>query len=341
MLHIGTGKTGSTTLQTVLYTLFKKGDMDSIHYPVLNNKKHHNQLCTLVMPHERIRRDIRTKFRADDEVYRAFVNHLKSNFISEVNGHKNVLLSGEYFCGFSYEEVKEFKKIINQMGFNKVKVVVYFREVCSLYLSQIQQRIKGSSTFASPNSYKFNYRSIYERWHSEFSDVEVREFSADALVDGDIVSDFLDVTNKFFGTDIVRPIELNKSNESLSTAAMLVIKKYRERFYPEDDNILFPDSNKLTSLLSQISSDKGLVCKPRLKDSVKSLIRFNNKSDIEWLNEKFGIDFAFGSELNKPVENIKFENRVEDVLKLSDQDSEIQNQLLLEVANYFLKQNKR
>lgn len=71
-IHIGTGKTGSTAIQEAFYSAHKESLLCDCLYPKLLGKKHHNELCTLVMPHDRIRRDIKSKFPQDDAYYREY-----------------------------------------------------------------------------------------------------------------------------------------------------------------------------------------------------------------------------------------------------------------------------
>lgn len=336
LIHIGTGKTGSTTLQASLAKLNKNNMLNGIVYPELRGKIHHNELCTLVMPHARIRRDIRSKYKEEDERYNKFKDKIKKKLFKDVSSASNVILSGEYFCGFNQEEVGKFKEIVEQLGFNEVKIVVYFREVCSLYLSQIQQRIKGSSKFANPYNYIFNYKDIYQRWHTVFDDVEVREFSRSGLEGSDIVVDFLSVANRYFDVNLTPEISIEKTNESLSVAGMLIQHEYRSLFYSQEDNVFYKDSIELISFIIEAEKQIGYNNKPKLKDELIKIILKNNQSELYWLKSNFGIDFGVNEDLPRQVEKYSFNSDLEQVIQVSDKDKAAKELILFNLINMLL-----
>lgn len=335
LLHIGTGKTGSTTIQEVLAQLRNDKKLGDVAYPIIGNQKHHNRICTLVMPHSRIRRDIKSKFLKDDNKYRALVDKVHTQLDKGFKNNSNVIISGEYISGFNEEEISQLKSIINDYNFSEVKVVLYFREVCSLYLSQVQQRIKASSKFSNPFKYQFPYKKMYERWHKHFNNIEVRPFDRKLLVRGDVVADFLSVANKFFGSSIQAPDEVERTNESLTVAGMLVQHEYRKRFYPDDDNIMFNDSNRLVKIINRCEEQLGYQSKPRLKDSVRNYIRNNNKQSVDWLKSHLGIDFGDSSPI-KPVKAGQFKARLSDILQIEDCDNKAKEALLFQIAHQLL-----
>lgn len=336
LLHIGTGKTGSTTLQNALYSLRKEDKLDNIIYPRLLGKIHHNELCTLVMPHDRIRRDIRSKYRIEDSSYKDFVSNLKSKLEDETYSAENAVISGEYFCGFSKDEVSDFYSLLTAVGFEKIKIVLYYREVCSLYLSQIQQRIKGSSRFANPYTYKFNYREIYQRWSSVFEDVEVRSFSNETLKESDVTVDFIDVINRYFGAKITPPENVKKSNESLSVAGMLLQHDYRSKFYSNEDNVLYGDSNQLVKLINKVERIIDYKNKPTLKPEVRKAILYNNKEQLLWLKGELGIDFGISDDFEFNKVEQKFNFKLDEVINVSDQDRVAKEEILFRLLNMLL-----
>jgi|GEM_PF-1096170 len=333
LLHIGTGKTGSSTLQKTLKRQQQEDALNGIAYPKIGSLSNHNELCTLVMPHDRVRRDIRSKYpsaNSDYECFRSSIRQALDYALSQDN--KNLILSGEYFCGFSDDEVVLFKELLEQYNFSEIKVVVYFRPPVELYLSQIQQRIKASSKFANPNNYKFYYKDIYTRWKFSFKNIEVREFKKERLVEGDVVSDFYSLINSFFGVNLTVPKKIGKSNESLSTAGMLIQHEYRRFIYPSDNNVFKKDSTHLLKLINDAERMSGLTDKPRLQQWVKESIIDNNKEELNWLERELGIDFSYDIESHKSdSEKNCFGGALTDVLEV-DEHVLVQKQQLVSMV---------
>lgn len=330
LLHIGTGKTGSTTLQNALSKANEKNDLDGVVYPSLLGKKHHNELCTLVMPHERIRRDIRSTYPAENSDYFKLISRLEEQLRIAIYKNERVILSGEYFCGFNDAEVSGFFEIIKAMGFSEICVVVYFREPCSLYLSQVQQRIKASSRFKNPNSYIYNYTGIVERWGKFCDKIIVRDFDKDKLYRADVVEDFILILNEFFEANVDLSKEARfSSNESLSAASMALMQDYRAFFYKNKDNYFDRQTISLLSLISNIEDEVGCKERPSLKEHVKSIILSNHSSQMAELKEKYGIEWLSDSERLLTCPNKSEYDDVRSIISFSKEDEIIYNKISL------------
>ncbi|WP_300319023.1 hypothetical protein [Idiomarina sp.] len=336
LLHIGTGKTGSTTIQEAMAMLRDNGDLQGLSYPKIANNKHHNRLCTLVMPHERIRRDIKTKYPEENGIYKEFVERVESLFYESANESDNLVLSGEFFCGYTPDEIKKFKELLIGLGFSDIKVLLYFRDPCSLYLSQIQQRIKASSRFSNPYKYQFDYPGLYKRWRDEFEDVTVRHFDRSVLIGNDVVDDFLSVTNDYFGTSLRKPANLKPTNESLTVAGMLVQHDYRKTFYGDADNVMHPDSNRLVKQINRAEKELGYSNKPALRPELKRQIRANNENGVKWVRETLGIDLGL-SEKSETNSAKRFRHNLLDIIKVTDEDLRAKELIMLSIVRRLLK----
>ncbi|MGM0988627.1 MAG: hypothetical protein ACQEXI_16830 [Pseudomonadota bacterium] len=339
LLHIGTGKTGSTTLQNVLYKANKKDILGGVLYPKLLGKKHHNELCTLVMPHERVRRDIRSRYPVNGKDYLDFVYQLQSQLSADISKNENVIISGEYFSGFNDDEVADFYRKLSGLGFSEVRVVVYYREPCSLYLSQVQQRVKASSKFQNPNRYFFDYLGILRRWSNCFDDVLVRDFDRKNLHKGDLVQDFNLLMNDFFESDIdLSQVSALSENESLSPASMAFMQYYRSCFYVNNDNFFDKQTVCLVSLLQNIEEKLSYKEKPSLRHEVKKIIESNHYSQLRELKNTCGIDWNLETEGPRETLTSKrkdFRN-VKSIVKFTEKDDEVFNMLPMLVVKELL-----
>ncbi|MCH8502447.1 MAG: hypothetical protein LAT77_11125 [Aliidiomarina sp.] len=328
ILHIGTGKTGSTALQEGLYFAHKNNALGPACYPRLLGKHHHNELCTLVMPHERIRRDIRSRFPEDNQDYQNYVASVRTAFVSEMAEHDTVLLSGEYFCGFNAQEAQEFVNILRQLGFTEIHTLVYFREPVSLYLSQIQQRLKASSTFSDPRTFQFGYLRILQQWEGLTASLSVREFDRRRLVGGDIVDDFLAFVEQVIGTQLTVPARHRRaSNESLSAASMALLQDFRRQFYADHDNVFDPATVALLKRLPKLEAAIGLQARPQLCSTVAQYIRYRHRQQMSVLAEQYHVRWSISDE---PVELHGDYNDVRDVVDYSASDEMAYKRLCLQ-----------
>ena len=289
LLHIGTGKTGSTSIQSAMSWLAKQGGLADVHYARITHKKHHNELSLLFKPHATIWRDSRSRFPQDDERYRKHVAQVESRFRNELAEHERVVLSAESLSNFKPDEVAALADALRELGANKVKVLMYLREPASLYLSQVQQRLKASAHFPDPAQYRFEYFDRVSRWRACFSDVEIRQFSRETLAGGNVFEDFICVLNGFFGTTIAVSEQAPRpSNESFSATGMALMQRFRELLYSGEDNRFDDATIRLIHRLSRYERQVGKASRPALRPELAQNIRYRHGDDIQQLRKLLG-----------------------------------------------------
>jgi hypothetical protein len=110
ILHVGSGKTGSTSIQSSLFLNNKKNCV-SLTFPSLlhykNNQIFRFAFCEL----EKTPSDIRAKYLGDDKGYEKFQDDIKKSFELNIDGSNDVILSSEFLFLSSYEEVLNIKNI--------------------------------------------------------------------------------------------------------------------------------------------------------------------------------------------------------------------------------------
>lgn len=281
LLHIGTGKTGSSSIQGALRTLKVKG----LVYPLINEVGNQN-IDVLFKSYESAGRGVRSKF--DPYQFRDFKDRINASLMKAFEAFDNVVISSEYLFDSSAEQVNKIFKYFKGAGFTEIKVVLYLRNPASLYLSSVQQRLKASYEFPNPQEFQVKMTQKIERWSKSFGreNLLVREFSPQKLIGGDAVADFSNVLSECFNISVT----LNgvRVNESISAEGMKILQEYRIKHYPIKDNVFFPDSSKLVNKLMTLYR-KGVGSKPKLKDSVYFFIVDNHRADIIDVNQKYGI----------------------------------------------------
>lgn len=175
-LHIGTHKTGTTSIQTTLAanedTLRKQGYL----YPKSgrpNNKyipyAQHQLAFSLVGLHDTPR-----------SVWDAFHEEVRSE------GFERIIVSAEDFSLAKGEEIRALRTLLT--GY-EVRVVLYLREPVDFMKSLYSERVRyhgypsSFGTFVRANQWRINYTAVVERWRSAFNDIVVRPYRRNGLWD--------------------------------------------------------------------------------------------------------------------------------------------------------------
>lgn len=287
LLHIGTGKTGSTSIQRVLYQ--NKYNLSGVTYPCI--KAHglgQHYISLIYQPLNKVSRADKGKFKTESE-FLDYTKELKKQFISLIQDKDKLLISSEFFEIFNIEELIEFRKTLEQYGYTEFKIVVYIREPVSYYCSLLQQQIKASHRIVQPK-YKYPFKTLIDMCENVFgNDITVVPFEKKQLYQGDVVKDFIKHCSDFFGTFLsADKINYDRANESLSCEATYLVQMYREKFHAKNHNKSMPDSNHLVNILTkEIPSDgyHNLSLLPH----IKKFVCFNHLKDMQWLKNKFSV----------------------------------------------------
>lgn len=127
-VHIGSDKTGSTAIQSILSQHRNHLRSLGIEYPKLSDKQDH---------HESLVHELRAGQKGENW------RELEIIF-SKSPSH--VILSAEAFCTLKREEIKRFKEWLDQPN---VKIIAYLRRADEYLESGILQRLKSAKSLAS------------------------------------------------------------------------------------------------------------------------------------------------------------------------------------------------
>src|SRR5690554_3366923 len=107
VIHVGSGKTGSTSIQNSLFREKDEND-ELIKYPLLlgnNNQKFRFAFCKL----ENTPSNIRAQYKGSKEGFEDFQNQIKKCFEAEIAGCDDVLISSEFLFLSSLKEIKNIR----------------------------------------------------------------------------------------------------------------------------------------------------------------------------------------------------------------------------------------
>jgi hypothetical protein len=200
-LHIGRPKTGTTSIQKFLNESRSKLESLGILYPLagLLDDAHHLLPVSLL---GKIPPAIQHLPRLDHNVlFQSLLHEI------EASGSCKVIISSEFFSLLTFKTEDENRRRLAEYlsGFN-TKIVIYFRHQPDFLLSSYMQEVKNLRLERRKEFSEFKdmflKRKIDDYWWSVsnwadcfgLENILVRPFEREQLINGDVVADFLNVT---------------------------------------------------------------------------------------------------------------------------------------------------
>lgn len=279
ILHIGDGKCGSTSLQS---SLFENADhllKNGILYHAPARRSGHFSWVTLLNVKTR-GDDIRQKNIAKNNIREINQLILKANV-------KFLLLSGESFFSLKLGQLFELLKMINA-NISYIHVLGFVRCPARMYLSLMQQRIKGSHKIIPPDRYKRNIFTPFFQWTDvpECKTITPKIFDKRFLSNGSIVAEFEEYIKYITGNNI--NLTESSENESLSAEQMIILQKFRSDFLKNKDGKFCEESNRLIQFFHEINRlCEFPLTNPRLKITAKNSVLQNNIEFIKKIDSTF------------------------------------------------------
>ena len=274
ILHIGTEKTASTTIQENFYSGVKD---KRVLYPDLGSVNHNIQLFGLFL------RKIRNLyfFQENDfsinevEIYRKNIKKkLELNFLD--SSKSIIILSAESLAVSTKEEIIDMKHYLSKF-FNKILIICYVRPAQSFSSSAFQQRVKYHKLSKFDYSLIFRYKHL-DNYIDVYGDenVKIIPFIPRLFPDGDILQDFCLQT----GIEIQKS-RIKKSNESLSKEAISILFTYNYHKNVKTDfgkkNAII--QNELVERIRVIGNEKFQFSGELIQNWVKNYF----EDDYTWL----------------------------------------------------------
>lgn len=226
-MHIGTEKTGTTSIQSFLYQNRKKLQKEGFHFLQCAGKTNNREFPTYCMNNYR-----------DDDFYRnlgittldgriAHKRKFIKKFGREVGGlpsaTRAVIISSEHFHSRirSDEEVHNVHRLLSRY-FSEIEIVCYLRDQITTCTSCYSTALKSGNPAlfvefvksCTPDNYYYDYWGMLRRWehHFGFDALNVALFSRDHFLNGNLLDDF---TAKI-DPGLVGTLDTNISNENES-----------------------------------------------------------------------------------------------------------------------------
>ncbi|HGY5559977.1 MAG TPA: hypothetical protein ACN46P_04260 [Prochlorococcus sp.] len=258
ILHIGTEKTGSTSIQTFLRINRKALALRGYAVPSDLGNTLHFKLQLMANNHDFVDDFIRNlDLHHDKEKRKRTITTWLDEFYQEVKSrperkwiiscetlHSRLLLSSE---------IDRLREILTPL-FSTIHVLVYLRDPLSLAISRLTESAKSAVEIKLPAPIKgqsfdiCDHKATLLRWQDSMGPGEliVRLFQSDSLKDGDVVKDFIHV----LGLDENHYQLPDSQNPSLSALGLKLLNEIN-RYVPRRwiDGELIPSRWRLVCLV--------------------------------------------------------------------------------------------
>ncbi|OOX89558.1 hypothetical protein BOQ00_03335 [Campylobacter coli] len=296
-IHIGTEKTGTTSIQTFLSNnrdLLKKQEI--IYPSSLGNNG--SQWDFTFLAYDNIRSD---EYCIGRKIYTKhdFKNHKKKVFFDlkkELKKAKcqELLISSEHLSSRlqDLKEIKRCKKNLNILGFKEIKILVYLREQNSEVASAFSTAIKsgGGLNNIQINPGKYNrgkYDLLLFKWQEVFDkeNIITRLFDKNEFYQGDLLKDFIHNIGLQWDDEFIIP---PKENETLDLIGIELLKRINKHLPWQVENKINHLRGNVTSFVVkyfQNSKDPHLKFQPP-KEVTQSYMDYFEESN-EWVRKEF------------------------------------------------------
>jgi hypothetical protein len=291
-IHIGTFKTGTTSIQRFLKDNRELLETRGLYIPSTQLLAHHPLPLSLIKKYSRWRGGWRDFQGGPDEIWSRMLDE-----ISQTDCQK-VLISSESFCDLVNENCRQSSDIFGKYLKSKlepydVKIICYLRGIepylKSIYQESIKitsrtismsQEVEGLFQRESIHLKPSIYLDFFSRLFGQDS-IIVREYSKGKLAGGDSVKDILGI---FGCADLYDEDTAIRSNPSL-TAREIKIKRALNACAP-DSYEFHHELTRLIALSKEISSDKSI------EGSIPAHIATEIDDEQKKIANHYGLEFS-------------------------------------------------
>jgi hypothetical protein len=237
IVHIGTEKTGTTSIQKFLYQNRRKLKGAGFHFLQCAGKTNNRALPACFVSDERFDDFYRNEGIVTQEEKDAFKRKFLQKFQKEVktlpSGVHTVIISSEHFHSRirTEEEMDNLHKFLAAY-FDDIRIVCYLRDQVSTCTSYYSTAMKSgnSSSFpeflqrCKPDNYYFNYLVMLENWERCFGldALDVSLYSRELFLNNSLLDDFTaKIDARLVGTLDTR---VQIENESLTPAGQALAR---------------------------------------------------------------------------------------------------------------------
>jgi hypothetical protein len=288
VLHIGTGKTGTTSIQSFLHANRDRLADLGILYPRSPGTTRHARISLSVLPEESVQRapawhrqGFTTPPEFQEEVHRGLRAELAGA------GLPRAILSDEALFGAKPAGLERLRGLTDDIA-RSVRVVVYLRRQDDHVASRYQQVVKVGETRRLVERVRvlnlrgfYDYRAKLARWQQaiEPTAIVVRRFERDCFVAGSLHQDFLEAAGVEAPLGRFAPVtQLNESLDAETVELLRILNLFRVEHTGATAGQI--DNRALIGRLRAVSADAGptLTLPDELREAFMSRWEESNRA---------------------------------------------------------------
>lgn len=260
-LHIGTEKTGTTSIQQFFRANREALAGRGVLYPVAAGQQNHTALAVAAQDDfaESPLKLLHGIQSSGD--LRQFRRQLGHSLGEELKGRNYpvAILSNEH-CSSRLASTAEVQRMQDLLSahFERIFILVYIRRQDELLLSAYSTAVKSGSAraLAVPGpaaAAGYDYASLLSRWSDVFGREQIicRRFEKSSLRNGDVVDDLLNVVGVPADAGLARPSPANESLDAVSLEFLRLFNRSIPRFSEQNERHQIRDN--IIRLLRELS----------------------------------------------------------------------------------------
>lgn len=336
VLHIGTGKTGTTSIQTFLHANRRRLADLGFLYPRTPGKTRHARISLSVLPEESVER-APAWHRQGYTSHPDFREEVHSSLRAELAeaGLPRAILSDEALFGAKPVALERLRELTDDIA-RSLRLVLYLRRQDDHVASRYQQVVKVGETRRLVERVQalnlrgfYDYRAKLDRWQKaiEPTTIVVRRFERESFVAGSLHQDFLDAAGVDARADELRQVtQLNESLDAESVELLRILNLFRVQHHGATAGQI--DNRALIERLRSVTAaDPGptLTLPPDMQDAFMARWEESNRAVArEFLGEPSGELFRTARKTSNTTSDQVFDparlDRYLEVLELPEVD---------------------
>jgi len=292
-LHIGTEKTGTTTIQEFLFLNKSILLRQNVFIPAFLGPRNHRWAVFLAEGDDRVDSFTKSRGLSEDKEKRLSIKSFKREELFQKTidfSNKHWVISSEFFQSrlTTELEIRELKKILLE-AFSSVNIVIYVREPIRTAIATWSTMIKAGGTIRAlwePGRFEKNncdHKAILSRWLNVFDkhQITVRLFDRNSFENDDLLNDFCKYARITMSPDFAIPAP---SNQSLSFKAILILSEINKSI----PNFIGPRKNYIRGDIVKYIENclKAYPGYIPTKDEVEQYAEYYSDS-TDWIKEQF------------------------------------------------------
>jgi len=311
VVHAGSGKTGTSSIQALLHRNRKRLARRGILFPQVPGRRRHLGLNLYMLDPapDDVPEWRRRFFRSAEDFERRLFDEI------DESGLTRVLISDEAVYGSPHRALDRLRGLTDRLA-RSVRLVVYLRRQDDHLASRYQQVVKIGETrrlrqrmqeIVLENTYDYYNRLSILRRKLEPTELVVRRFERSRFVHGSLYQDFLDATDLGVREDELRHVQIqNESLDAESVEFLRIVNLLREE--RPDVAPAVGDNHSLVPLLAAVSTGVVLTLPEDQLDAFMSRWEEpNRKVALEFIGDPSGELF----ELPRRARGVTHEQRLD------------------------------